>query len=323
MIWIIIDTALIILALGTGAGSILMAMRINGKYDYNYLNSFMYYQILLFIFGLYGLLGTIFVRSILIGFDIPPSTIKSLAEFIPYLGVPVIITAWFMFLKMSFEVVGKVVTSIGSILYFGIVLLAMLGYIIIIFIYRNEGNTVAESLASFSKYGFLGINFVTMMIAFFVLFRYGLIMKHRHKRKMVLYFAIIALVVNVVTLTVFVLSEPNTFLEKAYMVLFFAGQLPTVLFLAYFLNRYFSPIDSRQGEHELFNKFIADYQLSKRESEIVEQLCKGLTNGQISDTLFISLQTVKDHVYHIYKKTGVKNRVQLVNMVSAFERSGN
>lgn len=314
---------MVILALGAGAGAILLAMRINSKYGYEYLNSFMYYQILLFIFGLYGLLGTIIVRNVLIDYGIANSTVKNIAEFIPYIGIPVILTAWFMFLKMSLEIVGKVMSRIGGFLYFGTIIFSMLGYIIVIFLSTQKGTIDADFIVNYSKYGFIGLEVITLIFAYFILYGYGLSIKHKHKKKLVFWFANISLIMNVITLTVFLITDPNTYMEKAYMLLFFSGQLPSVGFLAYYLNNHFSPVESPNNEQEVFAAFIADYQLSNRESEIVEQICKGLTNGQISDTLFISLQTVKDHIYHIYKKTGVKNRVQLVNMVSSLNRPVN
>lgn len=316
MIWIIIDTALIILSLGTSTGSILLAMRINTRYGYHYLNSFMYYQILLFIFGLYGLLGTIVVRNILVEFDIPVSTVVSLAELIPFLGVPVILTSWFMFLKMSFEIVGKVVSRIGVFMYFGFIIVALFTYIVVIYLYRNDIVLDTDILTSYSRFGFIGLQIITFSIAFFVLFRYGLIMKHKHKKKMVLTFGLVSLFIVILTILLFLFIQPNSIIEKVYMVFFFAGQLPPVIVLSYFLGKYFNTVDSRQTEEMLFDKFISEYQLSKRESEIVTHICMGYTNSQISEMLFISLQTVKDHVYRIYKKTGVKNRVQLVNIVS-------
>ncbi len=54
------------------------------------------------------------------------------------------------------------------------------------------------------------------------------------------------------------------------------------------------------------------YQISKREREIVQLLLKGKTNRDIEEELFISLRTVKCHVYNIYQKVGVKNRMELV-----------
>ena len=59
----------------------------------------------------------------------------------------------------------------------------------------------------------------------------------------------------------------------------------------------------------------AQYNISRREQEVLELVCAGRTNQEISELLFISLQTVKDHVSRIYKKTGVRNRVQLITLL--------
>lgn len=56
------------------------------------------------------------------------------------------------------------------------------------------------------------------------------------------------------------------------------------------------------------------YGITPREREVLDLACAGNTNQEIADALFISLQTVKDHVYSIYRKTGVRNRVELANL---------
>ena len=48
---------------------------------------------------------------------------------------------------------------------------------------------------------------------------------------------------------------------------------------------------------------------------MIELLVQGLTNQNISDRLHISVNTVKSHVKRIYKKLGVTNRLQLVNLL--------
>jgi DNA-binding NarL/FixJ family response regulator len=53
--------------------------------------------------------------------------------------------------------------------------------------------------------------------------------------------------------------------------------------------------------------------LSKRENEILEMLSLGLLYKEISDKLFITTETVRKHVYHIYEKLHVTNRVEAVN----------
>jgi len=64
-----------------------------------------------------------------------------------------------------------------------------------------------------------------------------------------------------------------------------------------------------------FEEFCKKFEVSPRETDIVREICNGLSNKEISDKLFISLQTVKDHTHRIYMKTNVKSRVQLIYLV--------
>ena len=53
--------------------------------------------------------------------------------------------------------------------------------------------------------------------------------------------------------------------------------------------------------------------LSNRENEILELLAKGMLYKEIAARLFISQETVRKHVYHIYEKMHVNNRVEAIN----------
>ena len=53
--------------------------------------------------------------------------------------------------------------------------------------------------------------------------------------------------------------------------------------------------------------------LSAREHEILELLVKGRLYKEIASTLGISQETVRKHVYNIYKKLHVNNRVEAYN----------
>lgn len=55
------------------------------------------------------------------------------------------------------------------------------------------------------------------------------------------------------------------------------------------------------------------YKISDREKDIISLLLKGHKNSQISKLLFISPSTVKVHIYNIYQKIEVKNRIELSN----------
>lgn len=70
---------------------------------------------------------------------------------------------------------------------------------------------------------------------------------------------------------------------------------------------------ARQKSHNFDFKKINDFlpnALSERELELVEQLQTGKTNREIADQLFISVNTVKTHLQHLFEKLDVSNRTQ-------------
>lgn len=56
--------------------------------------------------------------------------------------------------------------------------------------------------------------------------------------------------------------------------------------------------------------------LSPREREVARLAIRGSTNAQIADELFISVETVKRHMSTIFEKLSIKNRRELMNLVS-------
>jgi DNA-binding NarL/FixJ family response regulator len=58
-------------------------------------------------------------------------------------------------------------------------------------------------------------------------------------------------------------------------------------------------------------------QLSTREVEVLEQVARGLTNGEIASHLVLSEATVKTHLAHVMQKLDLRDRVHAV--VTAYE----
>ena len=63
------------------------------------------------------------------------------------------------------------------------------------------------------------------------------------------------------------------------------------------------------------NRIFEEYNISCREREILQLILKGKTNKDIENALFISIRTVKNHVYNIYQKFGVKTRLELIHLI--------
>jgi DNA-binding NarL/FixJ family response regulator len=52
--------------------------------------------------------------------------------------------------------------------------------------------------------------------------------------------------------------------------------------------------------------------LTPREAEVLARIAGGLSNQEIATVLFVSEATVKTHINHIFTKTGLRDRAQLV-----------
>ena len=57
--------------------------------------------------------------------------------------------------------------------------------------------------------------------------------------------------------------------------------------------------------------------LTPREQEVADHLVKGHTYAKIASELFISMPTVKTHVSNIYRKVGVKNKMELFYKITS------
>ena len=70
------------------------------------------------------------------------------------------------------------------------------------------------------------------------------------------------------------------------------------------LERFIS--EQRLSEHKASDHHI----LTTREKQILRLVAAGASNAEIARTLYISLSTVKSHLYRIYDKIDVPNRIQ-------------
>ncbi len=100
----------------------------------------------------------------------------------------------------------------------------------------------------------------------------------------------------------------------------------------YYILRYFNTlfnpmVISDLSEHKQEKKntegrledLLVIYNITNREKEIIQLLVNGYSYQNISEKLIISLPTVKSHVYNIYRKLGIKNKIELINRISSQE----
>ena len=79
------------------------------------------------------------------------------------------------------------------------------------------------------------------------------------------------------------------------------------------------PDGETSGKRELkdrINDICEQYKLTPREKELMELIYSGLSNKEIAETLFLSESTVKTHIYNIFRKLEVKNRVGVICIIN-------
>ena len=89
-----------------------------------------------------------------------------------------------------------------------------------------------------------------------------------------------------------------------------------VVLAIFYISRFFAE-QGRSAAFDLSEEFVRRFGISHRERDIIEMMAKGFSNNAIAEKLYISTLTVKNHVYHIYQKTGAGNKVQLLNMINS------
>ncbi len=87
--------------------------------------------------------------------------------------------------------------------------------------------------------------------------------------------------------------------------------LPFLWVRLYFL-KYVQTLSSKGNIQPHLDNICLEYGISGREKEIILLMIRGKTNKEIEDELFISINTVKNHVYNIFKKLKIKSRHQLI-----------
>lgn len=302
----------------TGSIVIMFSNQLVRKYRLPWLSSYFYYLIFLFVFGIYGVIGSRLIREFLLKQDLDEQAIASIVSFFFYLGIPFLILSWYMFIRLSREMVNKKVSSIFNLVYFLPLVLGFMGYGVLLLKRDLLGENRHELIRSSMLIGFTIVSILVYAYSLIQLFLQSRRFLDNKDRQNIRLFGLLYLIYALCTITLINLSHLGPAYGFGFIIVLFAIHLVPIFFLSLYLDKNFiAPADKHDFDKNLAD-FIEKYQISKRESDIVQLICKGKSNQDISDSLFISLQTVKDHIHRIYLKTGVKNRVQLTNLIRTF-----
>jgi len=101
---------------------------------------------------------------------------------------------------------------------------------------------------------------------------------------------------------------------------YFSINVPPLVYMSYSLRGHFNDLSyPQETESDSLVEFANEFKLTRREREIMSFIVQGMRNDEIAEALFISVQTVKNNVSAVFRKTGVRNRVQLGNILRNYE----
>ena len=307
------------ISLGIGLTAVLLAHRLQKRYRLNHLTSYLYFQVFINVFGVYGIVGQVIARKILTQRGAAFETVETIGHFFTFLGLPFLILAWYMFLRLSREMVDKDLSRQATLSYFSVLGAAFLAYGLVI-VWANVSTWSRNQFIGFSSlftYLYAILVAVALVSGLSELFRRTPVIEDNKRRNAVRLFGLACFLAYSAALVVSPYADRSGLPAALYVLSFFSANLLPLLHWRAYLRKS-SPAGPVLGAPAgAMTRFVEEYRISKREEEVIRELCSGKTNKEIAETLFISLQTVKDHIYRIYLKTNVNNRVQLINLIQS------
>jgi len=91
--------------------------------------------------------------------------------------------------------------------------------------------------------------------------------------------------------------------------------LPPIFYMKEYLSKHFRQSVFGQTDNLNFKPIFDEYGLTNREQEISALMIEGKGNKEIADELYISIKTVRNHIYNIFQKFKVNNRTKFFIMI--------
>jgi DNA-binding CsgD family transcriptional regulator len=232
--------------------------------------------------------------------------LSKIANVTAFIGTPFLIFAWLMFIRFSKEITGRD-TSILFVLcyiFINILIILCIGYL-----FKRYPKIKPFTII---KFYYIIFSFIYILWGIFYLLKKKKKAKFRYMDLKMISVGFFSLLLFQNMVVVF--YQQNIYLALIFIFAYFVmgGFLP--IYIKYYAD--LSKLLPEEETSKSFDEFCEKFEISKREKEIIHEICKGLTNQQIADKLFISLQTVKDHTHRIYSKMECTSRAQLMRIVS-------
>jgi len=293
-----------VVSVGLVVFGLMTAYRLKKQNADSFASSLFYYAVFMSAFGFYSIWSYLAVRFLLANVISSHETLLNVVSIFPFLGFPLLLVGWYLFIQFSIELTGRKVGGLASLIYFSgcALLFLLLGNYFKNQLMQNEVVRLSLLFKSLAV-----INMGVVLFGCFIFFGGG---KSKQPKSQLQVLCLLFLApVLLATIALFMASS-HWFVIILFVLFYFSHIAMPPAWLYFYLD----PV--HDNSTDAFNLFCKHFEITKREAEIIREICLGKTNLEIADSLFITVQTVKDHAHRIYTKTAVKNRVQLANLVN-------
>jgi len=294
-----------VLCLGLTVGGVMVFFRLRERGSLPTVRLMQYYLVMMYAFGFYALWSDVLLR-LLFPLEQEEGLIPKISNFLSLLSAPFLLIGLIMLALWGVRMLLKKSTAlfvIGG----GLGLLA----IALPYLLMQEFEVLRHTERLFSSVTVAVVVFTLVLITFLPV-RY---VKGKAKVSLLAILFLLGLIHGLVFLPF--LADP--WLELLFIFFFF---LTNTALGVYFLYAGDFPTPTKEKSSALtLDGFVAKYGITTREKDVIQEIYQGKTNQEIADTLFVTLQTIKDHTHRIYQKTEVRNRNQLASLVRKFEKT--
>ena len=278
-------------------------------------SSFFYYVLFSSIFGFINYFGRLFVAFILAGHNLSPFTQSVIDLFLHALALPFLFIGLYLYIIFIRELLEqkrsrklRIILTVMGIMLATTFTVDYLEYI------NSSGGPISDFINI--SVALTNILFVlTSYAAILQIFFYRNRIKEKAKRESLTRFAGLVIVLDSIYFLFVYKVLTRDLVYYIVPTVFSSSLFIQLIYLKWRIDRFYvlHPLPSETIKD--LSDIYRTQDITEREKEIIELIRLGKSNREIHETLFISLQTVKNNIYNIYQKLNVRNRVELTILI--------
>lgn len=293
-----------ILSVAFAAGGIILSSRLRNRYKSEIFSSLLYFQVFIYTFGFYVVWGQVLIKAFLMTY-LSGALLEKISNISILLGLPFLIFGWLMLIQFSRSLSGRKNSKLFIVLFLvaNFSVLLLLGY-------YSSGKEFSDPASLIRGY-YIIMNLIHSFIAAYLI-HFPVKERcfiHEYDSRIIAPSIFLSMLIQC---SLLYLCNDQPLPGIIFIFVFFSFNTFLPVWLTY--GTAFSEINAGSPVDITMEEFCRRFEVSPRESDIIREICNGLSNKEISEKLFISLQTVKDHTHRIYIKTNVRSRVQLITL---------